>query len=619
MSVATISGAVSGLDTQSIINGLVSAESNQQTLLKNRQTSAKSASTAYSDLISAMNTLATQAGNLAKTSSWVGTTATSSSTSVSAKATGTTSASITFDVTDVAARHTLISSDTVASTSDTIASGGSLTVTKDDGTTSAIDVGGGSLAEVVAAVNASSSGLRAAAVQVSSGQYKLQVTSGSTGAASAFTLDGLDGSPLAVLTQGADAQIKIGGDSAAAYTATSPTNTFSGLVPGLSFTVSKRELGVTVSSDVDGTAVGAQVKTLVDDANAVLSKFTSDTTWNASTKSGGPLLGTGVIRSLQQQILSAVGGAGAAGVQLTRDGTITFDQDAFNTAFKADPAGVAKQFGAQVSFSPASGVTGTTTLLRAGGTTSPGTYAVGVTQTAAREQWQFDNLQGPPWSGHTISLTAGSTTIDYTPSDSDTLNDVVSTLNTRIRAAGLGIAVGANGTTVVFTSDSPGSSAAFTVADTGADAAVAHQVTAGRDVAGTIDGQAATGSGTVLSLLKGTGGAVGLSLDTNFSDSDISASGGAVGSVTFRPGLAQSLLRVASLATDSTNGSLVTAQNTQNKQVKDLQDQIDAWDTRLSAYRARLTTQFTAMETALAALKSNTSALSGLTTASSTS
>ncbi len=48
--------------------------------------------------------------------------------------------------------------------------------------------------------------------------------------------------------------------------------------------------------------------------------------------------------------------------------------------------------------------------------------------------------------------------------------------------------------------------------------------------------------------------------------------------------------------------------------MKSLQDDIDAWDTRLADYRASLTTQFTAMETALATLKSQTSALSGLST-----
>ena len=80
------------------------------------------------------------------------------------------------------------------------------------------------------------------------------MTATSPGASSAFTLDGLDGfSAMNVLTTGADAVISIGSDPATAYQITSPSNTFSGVVPGLSFTVGKVESGVTVRSTIDGT------------------------------------------------------------------------------------------------------------------------------------------------------------------------------------------------------------------------------------------------------------------------------------------------------------------------------------------------------------------------------
>jgi flagellar hook-associated protein 2 len=118
----------------------------------------------------------------------------------------------------------------------------------------------------------------------------------------------------------------------------------------------------------------------------------------------------------------------------------------------------------------------------------------------------------------------------------------------------------------------------------------------------------------VLALPTGTGGAVGLALDTTGLTGDDLAAGGDVGSVTFAPGLAQNLSRLVSELTNSTTGSLTTAQQTYRSQVKTLQDSIDEWDTRLADYRASLTTQFTAMETALAALKSQTAAIAGLST-----
>ncbi|MGZ4625619.1 MAG: flagellar filament capping protein FliD, partial [Kineosporiaceae bacterium] len=64
--------------------------------------------------------------------------------------------------------------------------------------------------------------------------------------------------------------------------------------------------------------------------------------------------------------------------------------------------------------------------------------------------------------------------------------------------------------------------------------------------------------------------------------------------------------------TNSSTGTLTSAQQGRLTEVKTLQAQIDAWNTRLAAYRDQLTRQFTAMETALASLKSQTSALAGL-------
>ncbi len=155
---------------------------------------------------------------------------------MTATASGTAAGSLTFDVTAVAAAHALVSAEAVGSTSAVVASG-PLTLTTSAGTTQ-VDVGSGSLADVVAGINAAGKGVTATAVQTSPGQYRLQVTATSPGASSAFTLDGLDGfSAMNVLTTGADAVISIGSDPATAYQITSSSNTFSGVVPGLSFTV----------------------------------------------------------------------------------------------------------------------------------------------------------------------------------------------------------------------------------------------------------------------------------------------------------------------------------------------------------------------------------------------
>jgi flagellar hook-associated protein 2 len=614
MSQVTISGAVSGVDTASIINSLVSLQGNQQTLLRSRQTSVQKTADAFGALITSLGSLSTQAKKVADTGAWVGLTATSSSSTVSVRASGTTPAALTFDVTALAARHAVVSAEAAGSTASVVASG-PLVLTRSDGTATTIEVGDGTLDDVVTAINAAKAGVVATAVQTAPGQYRLQVAASSSGSTSAFTLDGVDGfSAMNVLQQGSDATIHVG-DTLTGFDVTSASNTFTGVVPGLSFTVGKVETGVTVSSSLDGSGVAADISALVDTANKVLADIASKSGWDATTKTGGPLTGQSAVRTLAQSVLSAVGSAGAAGVSLTRDGRLSFDKQAFLDAFAADPSAVAGAYGASVAFAPASGVTGSIGLVRAGDTAKIGTYPVTVTAAPAREQWQLDPAGGT-LAGSTVTLTRGDTTFSYTAPADETLADSVLALNARLSAAGFGVGASVSGSGVVFSAASAGSGAAFTAS---LDGNVGSQLAVGTDVAGTIDGVAASGSGNGLSLLSttsSTSGAAGLTLSVDLSAADLVTSGGAVGSITYNQGLGQKLAALVADATAS-GGMLSAAKDGRDNVVKDLQKQIDSWDTRLETYRAMLSRQFTAMETAIATLKSQTSFLSSLSTGTS--
>lgn len=604
----SISGAISGLDTATIVNQIVQVEGRQQQMISNRRSAAQKSSDAYSSLISSLKAMADKARSLAKTSTWVGSTATSSSESVKTNVTGTVSASLTFDVTALAATHTLVSDDAVSSASATVASG-PLTFTKADGSTKTIQVGGGSLSEVVSAINSSGTGLRAAAVQVAPGSYRLQVAAGSSGTASAFTLDGLDGfTGVSVLAAGADAQITMG-SGPSAYTVSSSSNTFSGIAPGLDFTVSKLENAVTVEASLDGAKVADSVDDLVKSVNELLSSISKQTAYDAATKTGGVLMAESSVRSLQQELLSQAGLADAPGVDLTREGRLTFDRAEFVKAFKADPDATAGAFGARLSMTPEAGVTGSATLVRAADSTRPGTYNLKVTVSAAREQWKTE----PPGgiiSGETIVLMRGSTIVSYTAGAGDTLADVVAAVNAR--AVGpLGVTAAVDGGSIVLTAMNAGSAQNFSV-EWGADSGT--QLVVGTDVEGEIDGQTAVGAGDTLTLAKGTGGAVGLSIRSTISDADIAATGGDVGSITFGQGFAQRMVALVDRATNKVDGTLVTAKAGRDADVKDLQDQFDAWTTRLEAKRLQLTRQFTAMETAISSLQNKAGALAGLST-----
>jgi flagellar hook-associated protein 2 len=154
-----------------------------------------------------------------------------------------------------------------------------------------------------------------------------------------------------------------GGDGTT-YSVNSDTNTFTGLMAGVTITVSQKEKGVTIDANNDLSAISGQFQSLVDSANAALAEIGNQTAYDASTKQGSPLTGDFSVRNMQQQILSAVsqglsypdpkftadpahpeikaptinfGTLKQFGIQLDQTGKLTFDSSAFTAAYNADP------------------------------------------------------------------------------------------------------------------------------------------------------------------------------------------------------------------------------------------------------------------------------------------
>ncbi len=88
--------------------------------------------------------------------------------------------------------------------------------------------------------------------------------------------------------------------------------------------------------------------------------------------------------------------------------------------------------------------------------------------------------------------------------------------------------------------------------------------------------------------------------------------GGTTGITTgTNPGIAERLLAAARGATDTTTGSLTTSIAGVNKTIADLNNQIDDWDVRLAARQKTLKRQFSSLDTAIAGFKSQQARLTG--------
>jgi len=381
---ASIDGLSSGLDTTTIIAQLMQLERVPQTRLKTQQTAAESSISTLRTLNTKFLTIVTAAQKLgaaappvagaAATSTtptdWQLTSASSSdSTRTSASAvTGAPTAALSFHVQQLATAASHLSGpftgkDAVLAVDAQGVAHTSLLLSQGDGAPITLTTDG-TLASTVSAVNAANAGVTASLVQVTTSadpaqaQYRLQLTSTTTGAASTISLQAPGEPPTSlleeVLVEGRDAVLDLG----QGVLVTRSSNTVSDVLEGVTLTLRKADtqkdgayveppVTVAVTRDVEGVA--ARVQALVDAANAARKEAKELTAFDPVTKTKGRLYGDSTTRSLVDLVRTAVvgdtAGPSLAGVTVARDGTVSFDKATFLKALQADPAAVEAALG----------------------------------------------------------------------------------------------------------------------------------------------------------------------------------------------------------------------------------------------------------------------------------
>lgn len=336
MSTFSISGLSSGIDTTSLISQLMTLAAQPQTALKNQLSKEQSVISAYQAINTKLSTFSDAASAVQQ--AWGATKASSSNSAViaSTNSTAVAGSSATFDVLQLATAQistlAVPSGGTVVSTP---ANG--IDITDHAGVVHHVTLTDGSAAGVAAAVNSAGVGVRAAVVNTDSGQV-LQFTASATGVGGSFSISGLDAAPQ-TLVAAQDAKVAVGDPAAGGYTVSSSTNTFNGVLPGVTFTVGAVANGVTISVGSDASAISDKVKAMVDAANAALGELSTD------TGKGAVLEGNYQVNALTQSILATVSHGAADGssfagngIQLSSTGTLKFDADAFAAGYGTNPA-----------------------------------------------------------------------------------------------------------------------------------------------------------------------------------------------------------------------------------------------------------------------------------------
>jgi len=360
------SGIGSGLDINSLVTQLMSAESKPMTVLKAQEKTVNSKLSAYGQLTSAFANL--QSALKGVSSSGFSTfTATSSSTALTASAgTGATAGTYSIEVTRIAQTQKLYSPGYASATASLGA--GTLSIAVGSGTPLTISPASNSLTDIADAINPSGLAVRASVVSdgsatgqrlaiagKDSGAGKTIALSG-TGALASFSYDpaapvsfGYDGSgnPPAVMSQAQaaqDAKLSIDG-----LNISSPTNTVSGAIAGVTLQLKEVTAApATVGIARDDAAVKSSVNAFVKAYNELRSLIGSQTAYNEATKTGAALYGDSgpksILSQLRATITGAVAGAGSLdtlsdiGLSFQKDGTLTVNDAKLQTAIDTAPA-----------------------------------------------------------------------------------------------------------------------------------------------------------------------------------------------------------------------------------------------------------------------------------------
>ena len=346
------------IDFNIVLNGLMAQARQPLTLLQSRQKAIESQIKTFDSLttqVSAVRSAADRLGDMTSVSTMAGTTTAPSAVSVSASSSAM-AAHYDVVVTELA-RAQVTASTSVApdATSTVVASGGSLTI---GGVTVAIG-GNATLQDLATAINSADGiGVNASVINTGAG-YRLVMTSTMTGAANAFTVtnaltggsgitfgdfdgNGVTGdSPEDNAVAASDASILINN-----IAATSSSNTFTDVVPGVTLTVTQKDAAKTVGVDVapDAEALASRVEDFVSAYNDLVKFFDAQRTaagaGDESSIGREPLLRQ-LRNSLRTELLGPHGSGvmtrlSEAGIEFTRNGTLELDSARFAEAVAED-------------------------------------------------------------------------------------------------------------------------------------------------------------------------------------------------------------------------------------------------------------------------------------------
>jgi flagellar hook-associated protein 2 len=636
--VAAVGGLISGLQTDDIIQKLISLDQLPIQQYQAQQDRLRTKVAAYQEANTRLLALQDATSQLATSSLFASSSAVSSDTDVvnATAEKGATAGQYSITVQSLARAHQVVSQSYSDLTTTSLGTG-TLTITAAGQTTTVqVDSSDNTLGGLRDAINRANTNVGAAIVQDGNSSYRLMVFSKQTGTANALTLNstlsGGTGPTFSDLQTAKDAQIQLG-SGANAITTTRSTNTVQDLIPGVTLNLASEAPSspVTISVSQDTQTIQSAVQKFVDQYNHVVDYMNQQFNYNSDTKQGGTLLDDFTLQQVQSQLQQVIttsapgaasGGLAAVGVSMGDDGKLSLNAATFQSKLSADPNSVTKLFAltAQATNAAVQFVgSGPNTVVNGS------SYAVNITQTASQARVTAGAAQTGPL-GADETLTINSVAVALTAGM--TQAQVIQAINAQSAKAGVSVAAtGADGTGtggfLSFRSTAYGSGAAVSVvsnvsatsgSSTGVGTVAATAASpagetgagtgqAGTDVAGTINGEAATGKGQLLGGNAGNSTTDGLQLLIT------ATAPGSLGSLQLFDGIASATQRMLNSLTSGPNGAIQSQEDSLQKDIQSLQTTIDAQTAASKLKEDQLRQEFNDLETTLANFQSQSSYL----------
>ncbi|HEU4621262.1 MAG TPA: flagellar filament capping protein FliD [Burkholderiaceae bacterium] len=374
MASITSLGVGSNLDANAIVSQLMALEKRPLSLLQQQASKIQTQISEFGKLQGQVATLRDAAAKLADANTFKALSATASDTTALSATAGSTAVAGRYGIqVDKLAQNQSLASNGVADPSASFGSG-TMTITlgsydsvgntftpKSGATPVAITIAAGSsLNGIRDAINAANAGVSASLVK-DGGTTRLVLRSQSSGAENSVRItvsdaDGnnTDATGLSALafdptasagagqnltqTQAArDAEFRIDG-----LALKSASNTITDAIQGVTLRLTKETTSaVDLKLGQDNDSIKSAVQSFITAYNSLNTLIANDTRYDPSSKTGGPLQGDRTVTSVSNQLRAilretlgsnAIGKLSDAGVRVQRDGSLTLDSTAFNSA-----------------------------------------------------------------------------------------------------------------------------------------------------------------------------------------------------------------------------------------------------------------------------------------------